>query len=51
MQTAPRFLREKPARLAADESRGPIAKFVGDLTERRPHAFVLVALVVTIVTF
>ncbi len=47
----PRFLREKPARLAADESRGPIAKFVGDLTERRPHAFVLVALVVTIVTF
>lgn len=46
----PAFLREKEAELGEDESRGPVAKFVGDLTARRPRAFVGIALVITLVT-
>lgn len=43
------FLRERPARLAQDESRGPLARFVGDITERHPRAFVLGAVGITLV--
>jgi uncharacterized protein len=38
------FLHEKPAHLAKDESRGPVARFVGDLTARHPRWFVVASL-------
>jgi predicted RND superfamily exporter protein len=44
----PKFLREKPAELGEDESRGPVARFVGNLTEQKPRVFVAIAAVVTV---
>ncbi|MBX3227704.1 MAG: MMPL family transporter [Labilithrix sp.] len=45
----PAFLREKPAVLGEDESRGPIASWVGDLTAKYPRVFVGVATAITLV--
>lgn len=44
------WLRERPAELGDDESRGPIARFVGDMTERRPWLFLGISLAVTLIT-
>jgi predicted exporter len=44
----PAFLREKPPRLDADQSRGAISRLVGDATRRWPHVFVGAALVLTV---
>lgn len=46
----PKWLRERQAKLAEDESRGPVARFVGDITQRRPRMFVAIAMVVTVAT-
>ncbi len=46
----PRWLRERPVKLANDESRGPVARLVGDMTERWPRVFVAAAALITVVT-
>jgi len=46
----PKWLRERPAELGEDEARGPVARFVGDITERRSRLFVAIAMVVTVAT-
>lgn len=46
----PKWLRERPAKLGEDEARGPVARFVGDITERRSRLFVVIAMVVTVAT-
>ncbi len=46
----PSFLRERPAKLGEDESRGPVARFVGDITQAKPRVFVGLAVVITLVT-
>ncbi len=45
----PPWMREAPARLGADESRGRISRFVGDATARWPRVFVGIAIVTTLV--
>jgi predicted RND superfamily exporter protein len=44
----PRWLRERPAKLGEDESRGPIARFVGDFTERHARLIVFAAAIATV---
>ncbi len=46
----PLLLRERPARLGEDEARGPVARFVGDVTARRPYLFVGAAIALTLAT-
>jgi len=45
----PRWMREAPAKLGDDESRGPISRVVGNLTERTPRVFIGIAAAVTII--
>jgi predicted exporter len=46
----PKWMREKPAVVEEDGSRGVIARVVGNATERWPRVFVGVALLLTLVT-
>ena len=45
----PVWLRERKPRVEDDGARGPVSRLVGDATARRPHVFVALAAVVTIV--
>jgi predicted RND superfamily exporter protein len=45
----PRLFREREVHVGPDGARGPVARFVGDLTERRPTVLVAIAAVVTLV--
>jgi predicted RND superfamily exporter protein len=45
---APRWMRESPARVADDGSRGTISRLVGNATARWPRAFVAGAAVITV---
>jgi predicted RND superfamily exporter protein len=44
----PRFLREAPPHVHADQSRGVVSRIVGDATRRWPHVFVVAALGLTV---
>ncbi len=44
----PKWLQERPATLDNEGSRGPVARFVGNITERFPYWFVGVGAVVTL---
>jgi predicted RND superfamily exporter protein len=46
---APTWMRESPARLAEDGSRGSASRVVGDATRRWPHVFVALGAVLTLV--
>jgi hypothetical protein len=46
----PKWMRETPATVSEDGSRGSIARFVGNVTERWPRVFVGAAILITIVT-
>ncbi len=46
----PPGLRQAPPELHGDGSRGTISRIVGDITERRPWFFVLLAISITVVT-
>lgn len=46
----PAWMRETPATVAEDGSRGTIARIVGNATERWPRIFVGAAIIVTVVT-
>jgi predicted RND superfamily exporter protein len=43
----PKWMREAPGTVEDDGARGPVSRIVGDITERRPGFFVLLAAVVT----
>lgn len=45
----PKWLRERPATLDDEGSRGPVARFIGNATARWPHYFVLAATLLTLV--
>src|SRR5215472_12268622 len=45
----PEYLRDPPPRIAKDGSRGPIMKVVGNVTERWPRTFLVVASVLAVV--
>ncbi len=45
----PRRLRQAPARVEPDGSRGPLSRLVGDITERRPRLVLAIAGAITIV--
>ncbi|HVH43506.1 MAG TPA: MMPL family transporter [Labilithrix sp.] len=45
----PHWLRERPASLDHDGSRGPIARLIGNATARWPHVFVVGATFITVV--
>ncbi|WP_146646045.1 efflux RND transporter permease subunit [Labilithrix luteola] len=49
-ERGPKWLRERPAALGNDESRGPVARFVGNFTEARPRLIVGVAMAITVIT-
>jgi predicted RND superfamily exporter protein len=44
----PAWFREKKPRVELDGARGPVSRIVGDATSRRPHVFVALAAVVTL---
>ncbi len=48
-ERVPRWLRERPATLDHEGSRGPVARFVANATQRWPHWFVLAAGIFTVV--
>lgn len=45
----PSFLQERPAVLGEDEARGPIARFVGDFSQKHAKLIVAAAAVITVV--
>ena len=45
----PSWLRERKPRVEDDGARGPVSRLVGDATARRPHLFVALAALVTLV--